>query len=42
MVRLCTHGDFKEFVLGTGRRVLRKRYAVEVERGIRVSSWVWL
>ena len=40
-VRLCTHGDFKEFVLGTGRRVLGGRYEVEVGQGRRVSGCVW-
>lgn len=32
-VRIATHADFKEFVLGTGRKVLRRRWAAMVRSG---------
>lgn len=32
-VRIATHGDFREFVLETGRRILRRRWAAMVRCG---------
>ena len=32
-VRIATHGDFKDFVLVTGRRVLRRRWQAMVQQG---------
>lgn len=32
-VRIATHGDFKEFVLLTGRKVLRRRWAQMIRNG---------
>lgn len=32
-VRIATHGDFKDFVLVTGRKVLRRRWEAMVQKG---------
>lgn len=32
-VRICTHGDFKDFVLETGKRVLKRRYNERKQAG---------
>jgi hypothetical protein len=36
-VRICTHGVFKDFVLGTGKKVLKKR----LEERKKSGSWTW-
>jgi hypothetical protein len=36
-VRICTHGVFKDFVLGTGKKVLKKR----LEERKKSGTWTW-